>query len=69
MNTNHEREALKKRLMNKKNRDAFVSACVDQTIPFQIRALRFAEERNWTQKELSSLEYYNYLFKLQFKSK
>lgn len=53
MNTNHEREALKKRLMNKKNREAFVSACVDQTIPFQIKALRLAEERNWTQKELA----------------
>jgi len=54
VNTNREREAIKKRLMNKKHRDAFVSACVDQTIPFQIRALRLAEERNWTQKELAS---------------
>lgn len=54
MNTNHEREALKKRLLNKKNREAFVSACVDQTIPFQIKALRLAEERNWTQKELAA---------------
>ena len=53
MNTNHEREALKKRLMNKKNREAFVSACVDQTISFQIKALRLTEERNWTQKELA----------------
>lgn len=54
MNTNHEREALRKRLTNKKHRDAFVSACVDQTIPFQIRAMRLARERNWTQKELAS---------------
>lgn len=54
MNTNHEREALKKRLMSKKSRDAFVSACVDQTIPFQIKALRLTEERNWTQKKLAS---------------
>lgn len=54
MNTNHEREALRKRLMNKKHRDAFVSASVDQTIPFQIRAMRLAKERNWTQKELAS---------------
>lgn len=54
MNTNHERDALRKRLKNKRNREAFVSACVDQTIPFQIKALRLADERNWTQKELAS---------------
>lgn len=54
MNTNHEREVLKKRLKNKRNREAFVSACVDQTIPFQIKALRLADDRNWTQQELAS---------------
>jgi transcriptional regulator with XRE-family HTH domain len=54
VDTNHEREALRKRLLNKKNREAFVSASVDQTIPFQIRALRLSEERNWTQKELAT---------------
>ena len=54
MNTNHEKEALRKRLLNKNNREAFVSACVDQTIPFQIKALRSSEERNWTQQELAS---------------
>ena len=54
MTTNYEREALIKRLRSKKHRDAFVSAYVDKTIPFQIRALRLTEERNWTQKELAS---------------
>ncbi len=54
MTTNYEREALIKRLRSKKHRDAFVSAYVDKTIPFQIRALRLAEERNWTQEELAS---------------
>lgn len=53
MNTDREREALKKRLMAKEHRDAFVSASVDQTIPFQIRAMRLAQERNWTQKDLA----------------
>lgn len=53
-NTNQEREALKKRLRNKEHRDAFVSASVDQTIPFQIRALRLAKERNWTQEDLAT---------------
>ena len=54
MITDDERKALIKRLRNKEHRDAFVSAYVDKTIPFQIRALRLSEERNWTQKELAS---------------
>lgn len=55
MNTNNEQEAaIKKRLLNKKHREAFVSASVDQTIPFQIRAMRLAKDRNWTQQELAS---------------
>lgn len=54
MNTNNEREALIKRLANKKHREAFISASVDQTIPFQIRAMRLAKDRNWTQEELAS---------------
>ena len=54
MNISHEREALKQRLLNsKEHRKAFVSACVDHTIPFQIRALRLGKERNWTQEELA----------------
>ena len=54
MTIDHEREILKKRLRSKKHRDAFVSAYVDKTIPFQVRAMRLAEERNWTQEELAS---------------
>jgi transcriptional regulator with XRE-family HTH domain len=53
MTTNPEREALRRRLQDKEHREAFVSAIVDQTIPFQIRALRLAKHRNWTQKELA----------------
>lgn len=53
MNINQEREAFKKRLQSKEHRDAFVSASVDQTIPFQVRALRLAPQRNWTQEELA----------------
>lgn len=53
MNINQEREALRSRLQSKKHRVAFVSATVDQTIPFQIKALRLAKERNWTQEELA----------------
>ncbi|MEW6674188.1 MAG: helix-turn-helix transcriptional regulator [Thermodesulfobacteriota bacterium] len=53
MITNREKKALIKRLQNKKHRDAFVSAIIDQTIPFQIRAMRLSKERNWTQKELA----------------
>lgn len=53
MNTSQEREALKKRLHNREHREAFVSACTDQTIPLQIRALRLAKDRNWTQEELA----------------
>lgn len=53
MDINHEREAIKKRLLNKKHREAFVSATVDQTIPFQIKSMRLSEERNWTQQELA----------------
>jgi transcriptional regulator with XRE-family HTH domain len=49
-----EREALKKRLKSKEHRDAFVSAYVDQTIPFQIRALRLSKQRNWTQEQLAT---------------
>lgn len=54
MTTDYERKTLIKRLRNKQHRDAFVSAYVDKTIPFQIRALRLAEDRNWTQQELAS---------------
>ena len=54
MITDDERKALIKRLRSKGHRDAFVSAYVDKTIPFQIRALRLSEDRNWTQKELAS---------------
>lgn len=54
MNTNREREAIKKRLRSKEHRDAFVSATVDQTIPFQIRSLRLSLQRNWTQEELAT---------------
>ena len=54
MNISDEREILKKRLMNKKHRNAFVSAYIDETIPFQIRALREQDERGWTQEELAS---------------
>jgi transcriptional regulator with XRE-family HTH domain len=48
-----EREALKKRLKNRKHREAFVSTYTDQTIPFQIRALRLSKQRNWTQEQLA----------------
>lgn len=54
MNTNQEKKALKNRLQSKNHREAFVSASVDQTIPFQIRALRSAKGRNWTQEELAT---------------
>ena len=54
MNIDNERETLKKRLRSKEHRNAFVSTYVDQTVPFQIRAMRLAKERNWTQKELAS---------------
>ncbi len=54
MNIVQERELLKKRLKNKKQRDSFVSAYTDETIPFQIRALREQHDRQWTQKELAS---------------
>ena len=52
--SDYEREALMKRLESKEHRDAFVSAHVNNVIPFQIRALRLSEERNWTQEELAS---------------
>ena len=54
MNTDQEREALKQRLKDKECRDAFVSAYVDETIPFQIRALRDQESRKWTQQDLAN---------------
>ena len=38
-------------LINKEYRDAFVSAHIDNGIPFQIRALR--KRKGWTQKELA----------------
>ena len=50
-----EKENLGKRLSNKENRDAFVSAYTDQTIPFQIRAMREQKERQWTQEYLAQL--------------
>jgi transcriptional regulator with XRE-family HTH domain len=53
MSINQDREALKKRLNSREHREAFVSASVDQTIPFQIRALRLSKERIWTQEELA----------------
>ena len=49
-----ERETLKNRLKSKEHREAFVSAYVDQTIPFQIRALRLSKQRNWTQEKLAA---------------
>jgi transcriptional regulator with XRE-family HTH domain len=54
VNISDEREILKKRLRDKEHRDAFVSAYTDETIPFQIRALREQEDRRWTQEELAS---------------
>jgi len=53
MTTSQERDDQRKRLKNKEHRDAFVSATADQTIPFQIRAMRSAKHRNWTQEELA----------------
>lgn len=38
-------------LKNDEERDAFVSELINETIPFQIRALR--EQRGWHQKELA----------------
>ena len=52
MDINQEREALRKSLQSRERRVAFVSATVDQTIPFQMKALRLAKHRNWTQKKL-----------------
>jgi transcriptional regulator with XRE-family HTH domain len=53
MNTlNREKEAIKSRLQSREHREAFVSACVDQTIPFQVRAIRLAKK--WTQKDLAN---------------
>ncbi len=51
MNTIERREKLKAQLKDKKYRDAFVSAHIDEGISFQIRALR--KKMGWTQKELS----------------
>lgn len=53
MTISQEREEIKQRLKDKRHREAFVSATVDQTIPFQIRAMRLAKHRNWTQEELA----------------
>jgi transcriptional regulator with XRE-family HTH domain len=50
----NERELLKKRLKDKEHRDAFVSAYTDETIPFQIRAMREQKDRNWTQEDLAT---------------
>jgi transcriptional regulator with XRE-family HTH domain len=49
-----ERKDLRKSLSNKDRRDAFVSAYIDETIPFQIRALREQADRNWTQEDLAT---------------
>jgi len=53
VNINQEREILKKRLRNKEHRNAFVSAFIDETIPFQVRALRDQQDRQWTQEKLA----------------
>ena len=54
MTIDQERDELKQRLRSsKERRDAFVSAYVDETIPFQIRALRDQQNRRWTQQELA----------------
>lgn len=47
----HESDSIKESLRDKKTRDAFISAGVDQTIPFQIRAMRL--KNGWTQKQLA----------------
>lgn len=54
MSIDQEKEELKQRLKDKECRDAFVSAYVDETIPFQIRALREQESRKWTQEDLAT---------------
>jgi len=53
MTISQEREDIRKRLQDKRHREGFVSATVNQTIPFQIRAMRLAKKRNWTQEELA----------------
>ncbi len=53
MTIDQEKKDIKERLQNKKHREGFVSATVDQTIPFQIRAMRLSKNRNWTQEELA----------------
>ena len=53
MNIDRDKEDIKKRLQNKERRDAFVSAYTDETIPFQIRALREQVSRKWTQEDLA----------------
>ncbi len=54
MTINRERKNLIQRLKSsKERRDAFVSAYVDEIIPFQIRALREQSDRKWTQQELA----------------
>lgn len=50
--TLHSRQALIQNLKSKKFRDAFVSARVDASLAFQIRALRQKKE-DWSQAELA----------------
>lgn len=51
MNTMKINKQLINELTNKEYRDAFVSAHIDNGIPFQIRALR--KQKGWTQKKLA----------------
>lgn len=53
MTIDQELEEIRERLKNKEHREAFVSASVDQTIPFQVKAMRLAKHRNWTQEDLA----------------
>jgi len=46
-----QRQELIRKLLNKEYRDSFVSAYIDQGIPFQIRALRL--QRKWKQEDLA----------------
>jgi len=54
MNIDHDYKSIREILSNKEERDSYVSAYVDETIPFQIRAMRQTKSRNWTQKELAA---------------
>lgn len=53
MNIIKRKEKLINKLKDKEYRDAFVSALITNSIPFQIKALR--EQKTWSQKELGDL--------------